>query len=243
MRHDASRIAAAYAALGLTGPANPDVLATAFRAAVKAARPDLPGGDDERFRRVIAAYRLIQQQGGVRTALAAPDAVVETTRVAPTVVGVTPLQALNGGSCEIRLGERTLRVSVVPGVRTGDCLRLRGGGDGGADLYLPVLIRSVEGLSALGDDLHMTWPVSPRLIEDGGRVEIDTHAGPRGAWVTPGLTVPVRIRLRNLGLPARSGRPAGHLFVTLQPSEDAPSAAEHLLARFTRVWTSERLAA
>jgi len=243
MRHDASRTAAAYAALGLTGPASPDVMATAFRAAIKAARPDMPGGDAERFRRVIAAYRLIQQQGGLLTALTAPEAPVETTPAAPTVVGVTPLQALNGGSCEVRLGERVLRVTVAAGVRTGDHLRLRGGGDDGADLYLPVLIRAVDGLSVLGDDLHMSWPVPPRLIEDGGRVEIDTHAGTRGAWVTPGLTVPVRIRLRGLGLPARNGRPAGHLFVTLQPSEDAPSAAEHLLARFTRVWTPERLAA
>ena len=239
MRQDASRTAAAFATLGLTGPASPDVMAVAFRAAVKAARPDMPGGDAERFRRVIAAYRLIQQQGGARAVLAP----LEATPEALPVVGVTPLQALNGGACEVELGERTLRVSVTAGVRTGDHLRLRGGGSDGADLYLPVLIRAAEGLSALGDDIHMTWPVPPRLLEDGGRIEIDTHAGTRGAWVTPGLTVPVRIRLRDLGLPARGGRPAGHLFVTLQPSEDAPSAAEHLLARFTRVWTPERLAA
>ena len=49
--------------------------------------------------------------------------------------------------------------------------------------------------------------------------------------------------LRGLGLPARGARPAGHLFVSLKPSEDAPSAAEDLLARFTRVWTPDRLAA
>ena len=35
----------------------------------------------------------------------------------------------------------------------------------------------------------------------------------------------------------------GHLFVTLEPSSDVPSAAEDLLVRFTRVWTQERLAA
>ena len=36
---------------------------------------------------------------------------------------------------------------------------------------------------------------------------------------------------------------AGYLFVTLHPPSDAPSAAEDLLVRFTRVWTPERLAA
>jgi curved DNA-binding protein len=57
------------------------------------------------------------------------------------------------------------------------------------------------------------------------------------------MAAPVRIRLKGLGLPARGSRTAGHLFVTLTPSSDAPSAAEDLLVRFTRVWTPERLAA
>ena len=57
------------------------------------------------------------------------------------------------------------------------------------------------------------------------------------------MAAPVRVRLKDLGLPARGSRPAGHLFVTLEPSSDVPSAAEDLLVRFTRVWTQERLAA
>jgi curved DNA-binding protein len=88
----------------------------------------------------------------------------------------------------------------------------------------------------------MIWPVTPRLLEDGGRLEIETHAGPRSAWIIAGLTPP-KVRLKGLGLPARGRRPQGHLFVTLSPSEDAPSAAEDLLVRFTRVWTPDRLAA
>ncbi|MDB5421679.1 MAG: chaperone DnaJ domain protein [Brevundimonas sp.] len=229
----------AYATLGLHGPTADDALVRAFRAAVKAARPDAPGGDDDRFRRVIAAYRLIQREGGAPQALEAP----RQTPAAPPVVGVTPLEALRGGAVTVQIGERKLRVAVAAGVRTGDHLRLRAGATDGGDLYLPVLIRSADGLAVLGDDLHMTWPASHRLIEDGGRIEIETHAGSRGAWITRGLAGEIRLRLRDLGLPARGSRPAGHLFVTLQPSEDTPSAAEHLLARFTRVWTPERMAA
>jgi len=88
----------------------------------------------------------------------------------------------------------------------------------------------------------MDWPVTRRLVDDGGRIEIDTHAGPRSAWIVAGQE-PLRLRLRGLGLPARGSRPQGHLFVTLIPSEDAPSAAEDLLVRFTRVWTPDRMAA
>ncbi|HRJ65453.1 MAG TPA: J domain-containing protein, partial [Brevundimonas sp.] len=80
------------------------------------------------------------------------------------------------------------------------------------------------------------------LLADGGRLEVETHAGPRSAWLVAGQQ-PLRLRLKGLGLPARGARPQGHLFVTLEPSEDAPSAAEDLLIRFTRVWTPDRLAA
>ncbi|WP_396592800.1 DnaJ C-terminal domain-containing protein [Brevundimonas sp. R86498] len=229
----------AFAVLGLHGPTDQEAVTRAFRLAVKTARPDTPGGDAERFRRVIAAYRLIQSTGERPAALAAP---VQPSATLP-VVGLTPQQAIVGGRVEVRIGGRTLRIVAPAGMRTGEHLRLRGAGPEGGDLYLPVLIRPTDGLSAFGDDLFMDWGVSMRLLCDGGRVEIDTHAGVRSAWVTPGLHTPVRLRLRDLGLPARGARPQGHLFVALKPSKDAPSAAEDLLARFTRVWTPGRMAA
>lgn len=229
----------AQALLGLTGPAESEALTAAFRAAIKAARPGLPDGDETRFRRTIAAWRLLQATGVTALALAAP-----ARRPAEVpVVGISPIQALKGGHADVRLGARTLRVRIAPGLRTGDHVRLKSGADDGADLHLPILIRPIDGLSALGGDLHMTSPAAARLLEDGGRVEIETHAGPRSAWVAPGLTTPVRLRLRGLGLPARGTRAAGHLFVTLTPNADAPSAAEALLTRFTRAWTPERMAA
>lgn len=229
----------AFAVLGLRGPTDQADVARAFRLAVKDARPDLPHGDAERFRRVIAAYRLIQSRGGGHPALAAPAA----RPVALPVVGLTPLQAIHGGETTVRLGRRSLRVHAPAGLRTGEHLRLKNGADDGSDLYLPVLIRPADGLAVLGDDLHMRWGASPRTMTDGGRIEIETHAGSRSAWLTPGLQSPVRLRLRDLGLPARGAHRPGHLFVTLFASEDAPSAAEDLLARFTRVWTPDRLAA
>lgn len=227
----------AYALLGLTGPAESAVLTAAFRNAVKAARPDAPGGDDVRFRKVIAAWGLIRQET-VPLALAAPA----RPAAAVPVVGLSPDTALKGGLIEVRLGRRMLRVRVPAGLRSGEHLRLRSAGDSGMDLYLPVLVRGDGRLSAVGDDLYMTCPVPPRLLEDGGRLEVDTHAGPRSVWLVGGHQ-PLRLRLKGLGLPARGARVQGHLFVTLQPSDEAPSAAEDLLVRFTRVWTPDRLAA
>ena len=226
----------AWALLGLTGPADGDALTAAFRTAIKAARPDA-GGSEARFRQTIAAWRLIQSQTAP-LALAAP-----TVRPpSPPVLAISPLEAVRGGAVEVRTSRRTLRVQVPAGLRTAEHLRLKAAGGDGADLYLRVLIRGADGLSVVGDDLYMTCPVPPRLLADGGRLEIDTHAGPRSAWLVAGHQ-PLRLRLKGLGLPARGLRTQGHLFVTLQPSEDAPSAAEDLLVRFTRVWTPDRLAA
>ena len=232
----------AYRLLGLDGPVEEAAFKAAFRKAVKAARPDMPGGDAERFRRIIAAGRLIQIHAPAHPALEAPKASV--LRPAPLpAVGLTPLQALAGARVEVRLGRRRLKVTVPRGVRTGDHLRLKAGAEDGSDLLLPVLIRVADGMTVLGDDIHVARPAPKRILSDGGRVEIETHAGPRSAWVAPGLVAPIRLRLRDLGLPARGSRPAGHLFVTLEAVDDIPSAAEHLLARFTKVWTPERLAA
>lgn len=238
MRADMPTLSEARALLGLDGPTGPQAAAAAFRAAVKAARPDQPGGDAERFRQVIAAYRVLQA-GGLHLALPAPK-----QRPAPApVITLNPLEAVTGAVRTVSYRRRKLQVRIPAGLRSGEHLRLRDAGPTGADLYLPVLIRASGGLSVLGADLFMTAPVSERVLQDGGRVEIDTHAGPRSAWVVAGLHAPVRLCLRGLGLPARGARPAGRLFVTLTPAADAPSAAEDLLARFTRVWTPERLAA
>lgn len=235
---EVSSLSDAWALLGLTGPAEGAALQAAFRAAVKAARPDNHGGDETRFRQVIAAWRLVQAQPSL-SALAPP---ASSTPPAAAVIAITPRDALAGGRLTVSINGRTLKVKAPAGLRSGDRLRLRKAAETGEDLFVPLLIRAADGLKVIGDDLYMDWPVARRLVEDGGRIEIDTHAGPRSAWIVAGQE-PLRLRLRDLGLPARGSRPQGHLFVTLIPSEDAPSAAEDLLIRFTRVWTPDRMAA
>ena len=239
---DALTLDNARSLLGLTGPVGAEGLTAAFRVAVKAARPDMPGGDVETFRRVIAAYRLLQAQTLALPAPAHARPFVQPPTPAPLLV-LTPMQAISGGCIRLTLGARTLLVHAPPGVRSGDRVRLKRGDVGGRDLLLPVLIRPADGLSVLGGDLFMDWAVPQRMMDDGGRIEIQTHAGLRSSWLVPDMVEPVRLRLKGLGLPARGKRPAGDLFVKLEASADLPSAAEDLLLRFTRVWTPERIAA
>lgn len=228
--------------LGLTGPADREDLARAFRVAALASHPDRPGGDAARFRAVTAAYRQARAAAPRPTVTVAEPLLSALAPPAAPVAVLTPLQALRGDRLVVRHDGRALRVTAPAGLRTGETLRLRGADDG-RDLLLPVLIRPADGLSALGDDLFMDWSVSHRRLIDGGRLEIQTHAGPRDAWLVGGMTPPVRLRLRDLGLPPRGDRVQGHLFVTLTPSAQAPSEAEDRLARFTRLWTPQRQAA
>lgn len=227
-------LAEAHARLGLTRAADASARAAAFRAAVKAAHAS---GDEDRLRLTIAAWRLIQSEA-VPPALAAPADL--PPRQSPLVI--TPVQALNGARIEARVGERLYRLTLPPGLRTGEHVRLTGAGADGAALYLPVLIRPADGLAALGDDLYMSLKVSPRLLAEGGRLEVETPAGPRSLWLTPDHPTH-RLVIPGLGLPARGKRPQGRLFVTLEPAAEAPSPAEVLLERFSRRWTAEPLAA
>ncbi len=230
-------VAEARALLGLDAAAHGPALTAAFRRAVKAARPDLPGGDEATFRRVIAAHDLLKR---LDAPLALPAPAVR--QPAPATLAITPLQALSGGETVVRSGGRRLRARFAPGLRTGDRLRLKGASRDGSDLYLAVVIRGCGALSAVGDDLHMTAPVTRQQLRDGGRIEIATHAGPRSAWLVPQHPT-LRLKLRDLGLPARGNRKQGHLFVTLTPVEDAPVVSVDLRARFARDWTPERHAA
>lgn len=234
----------ARALLGLPRAFARDELTAAFRAAVKASRPDQPGGDAERFRRVIEAYRLLQRAGAERPLPAPPRT---RARPAPRPAGpldelvISPREALGGLARAVRLPSgRRLGLRLPAGLRTGETVRLRGQAKGGEDLLLRVRVEAERGLAVIGDDLWMTWPVDPRLLETGGRAEIETPHGPRRVWVPRGLPRPPRLRLKGLGLPAREGRPQGHLFVTLEPV--AAAVADPLrerLARFQQTWTRQ----
>lgn len=242
MSGDALLIAQAQSLLGVSGPLTPQALSAAFRVAVKAARPDFPGGNVDRFRQVIDAYHLLQNQP---LALPAPRHSTPFTAPPPprpTLV-LTPLQALKGSEVQVKVGEKIMRVRLPFGIRTNDKVRLKATGDNGSDLLLPVLIRPGDDLTVLGADLFMDWKVPSRLIDDGGRIEIDTHAGPQHAWLVPDMQQPVRLCFKGLGLPGRSERPAGDLFVRLVASDEQPSAAADMLKRFTQVWTPNPLAA
>ena len=121
-----------FALLGVAAGADETAVRRAFLEAVKAARPDR-GGDPDRYRDLIAAYRRLNDPG------VEPDLDVHID------LRVTPDQARDGGSELVRLPTgRTVRVTLPTGLQTGRTLRLRRQGLNApgrwGDVYLRVTV-------------------------------------------------------------------------------------------------------
>ncbi len=203
----------------------------AFRHAAKAAHPDRDGGDAERFRRIVEAYRRLQDQPATPDFLFQPP--TTTSAGGRGALRITPLQALSGGAAEHRTGDgRTLRIQLPPGLRTGDQLRA------GSDVF-DIAVMGEPELMVRGDDVWLTVKVEPRTLDEGGRLAIDTPVGRRIVWITRRAAERGLVRLAGQGLPARGAHGQGHLFVRLAPKPvEAQSAARNLLRRFAAAWAA-----
>ncbi len=223
-------IKAARALLGVGPLAGAGDIRRAFREAAKRAHPDRPGGDEAQFRKVVASYHRLQPAAAMADRIIQPPAPSEARAA---VLAIPPLVALNGGAVEhVMATGRRIRVKLPPGLRHGDVVRA-----GSADLT--VVMQGAPELLVRGDDLWATVSVPPHILEDGGRVSLETPVGRRIVWLTRKAGERGLVRLVGQGLPARGRRPQGHLFLRLAPAESrVDSAARTLLRRFAAAWAA-----
>jgi curved DNA-binding protein len=222
-------IKAARELLGVGPLAGAGDVRRAFREAAKRAHPDRPGGDEQRFRQVVAAYQRLQP---VRPA----DRIIQPPAPAapePAILGIDPLTALRGGAVEHTLTNgRRIRLKLPPGLRQGDVVRA-----GGAQLT--VVLRGAPDMLVRGDDLWINVQAPARALAQGGRVALETPLGRRIVWLTKEAGERGLVRLVGQGLPARGKRAQGHLFLRLTPAAgEARSAARTLLRRFAAAWAA-----
>lgn len=221
-------IAAAWAAelLGVDAACGPDTLRAAFRAAVKRAHPDRPGGDAARLRAVIEAHDLLRSRLPP-LALSPPPSPILT---------ITPAEAMSGLRRPVRGADGAPRIARLPaGLRAGDRVRL--GGE-----VMTVAVGSHGGLSVIGDHLCARLEAEAALLRQGGVVQVETPTGRRELRVTRQDAVRGLARLAGAGLPARGRRPQGDLLVWLKPAEAAaePEAtpARVKRRRFAAAWAA-----
>jgi curved DNA-binding protein len=214
--------------LGVDAAAGDEALRRAFRAAVKAAHPDRPGGDGERLRRVIEAYRLLRPLAAVR-----PEP-RSSRRPRATRLVVTPEDVVLGGWRPVSLSDgRTVRLHLPAGLREGERISVDG-------QIMAVSIAADAAAAILGDHLCLTVQVEPGLLRQGGRLIVETPTGPRSLWLTVQDGVRGLVRVAGQGLPPRGRYPRGHLFIRLQAARDAPAKTEAQVkrSRFNAAWAA-----
>lgn len=116
---------------------------------------------------------------------------------------------------------RTINVRIPPGVEDGQRIRLTGQGEAGlrgapsGDLYVSVRVRPDALFNRNGHDLTVTIPVSFAELALGTTLSVPTLDGKVGVRVPPGTADGRVLRVRNRGIPKRSGG-NGDLLVTVK---------------------------
>jgi DnaJ-class molecular chaperone len=94
------------------------------------------------------------------------------------------LDAINGGKQQLTLPDGSvLDVTVPPGTREGQILRLRGkgrpgiGGGPPGDALIEIEVRPHRIFTRKGDDIHLELPISLSEAVLGGKVKVPTPSG------------------------------------------------------------------
>lgn len=128
-----------------------------------------------------------------------------------------------GGQAYVTLpGGTALSLHVPEGVRDGQTLRLRGQGASTAengpagDAYVTISVRPHAAFRRLGDDVHLTLPITLDEAILGARVPVPTPDGPVGLTVPKGASTGRKLRLPGYGISPFQGGERGDQFVELQ---------------------------
>lgn len=160
-----------------------------------------------------------------------------------TRLAVDFLDAVNGATQEVELPTgRRLRITIPPGSKDGQVLRLKGQGQpgigGGArgDLNVELAVGEHPVFRREGDDIHAEVAVTLPEAVLGGKIEVPTVDGPVTMSVPPHSNTGTRLRLRGKGVPRADGG-RGDQYITLQVV--LPEAPDRDLEALVREWSAK----
>jgi DnaJ-class molecular chaperone len=152
------------------------------------------------------------------------------------------LDAVNGGTKRVTLPDgSTVDVTIPPGTRDGQVLRLRGkgspglGGGPAGDLLVEVAIGAHRHFTRRGDDILLDLPVTLPEAVLGAKVEVPTPAGSVMVSVPKGSNTGTVLRLKGRGVRRRDDT-RGDAFVTLRIV--LPDAPDPALEGFAEGWAA-----
>jgi DnaJ-class molecular chaperone len=153
------------------------------------------------------------------------------------------LTAINGARRRLSLTpERSFEVSIPPGVRDGQVLRLAGQGapgrNGGppGDALIEIRVAAHPFFRREGDDIHLELPVTLAEAVLGGKVTVPTPSGAVSMTIPANSSSGRVLRLKGKGAP-RPDHSRGDQYVALKVV--LPEAADAELAKFLRDWAPQ----
>ena len=135
---------------------------------------------------------------------------------------LTLREAYSGSQRLINVGNETIKISIKPGVKSGQTLRVKGkgghgvnGGENG-DLLMKINILQDPVYQRDGDDLIRTVNIDVYTAILGGKIEIDTMKGNVSVPIKPQTQNNSMLRLKGLGMPHYGKEGAGALLLKIQ---------------------------
>ncbi|MGD2142922.1 MAG: J domain-containing protein [Anaerolineae bacterium] len=159
-------------------------------------------------------------------------------------VAITLEESLNGTSRALERGDRRIRVTIPPGVRTGSKVRISGaghlgyGGGLGGDLYLNIAVKPHPVFAREGDDLRCTVDVDLCTAVLGGQLRVLTLNGDVSLNIPAGTQGDQTFRLRGQGMPnPRNPEQRGNLIATVnvRVPERLSSSERELFEELARI--------
>jgi len=155
------------------------------------------------------------------------------------------LDAINGGKRQIALPDgSTLDVTIPPGTRDGQILRLRGKGRPGVnggpagDALIEIEVLPHRVFTLKGDDIHAELPISLREAVLGGKVKAPTPSGSVAVTVPKWSNTGTVLRLKGKGAPRPDGS-KGDEFLTLKVM--LPEKPDVELEKFVAQWRPAKI--
>ena len=175
--------------------------------------------------------------GGFRDR-AAPDRPMRGDDVGAEIM-IPFIEAIKGGQRELHLrkpdgGEVSITVTIPPGIRDGQKIRITGHGAPGKNggpagsLYLSVHVAPHPIFRRVGDDIELDLPVKISEAMFGAEIEIPTIDGPVKLKVPPRSQTLSRLRLRGKGVRRKNARPGdlyARIVVRVPDASRDPAAA------------------
>ena len=154
------------------------------------------------------------------------------------------LDAINGGKQQVKLPDgSSLDVTIPPGIRNGQVLRLRGKGrpglNGGpsGDALVEIEVRPHPVFKRKGDDIHIDLPIPLADAVLGGKISVPTPAGPVTMKVPKWSNTGTVLRLKGKGVP-RGHNTRGDEYVALKVM--LPDKPDPELERLIAHWRSAK---